>query len=92
MTWSREPWALPRPAESPKGFPGGRQVRGGGAAEALADSTGRVSRLWELCRACAAQAVPGLSFRAHQFGRVEDRRGIRLSANPFPIPATSNRA
>lgn len=67
MTWSREPWALPRPAESPKGFPGGRQVRGGEAAEALADSTGRVSRLWELCRACAAQAAPELSFRAHQF-------------------------
>jgi len=46
MTWSLEPWALPRPAESPQGFPGGRQVRGGEAAEALADSTGRVSRLW----------------------------------------------
>jgi len=46
MTWSREPWALPRPAESPKGFPGDGQVRGGEAAGALTGSTGRVSRLW----------------------------------------------
>ena len=80
------------PAESPKGFPGVGQERGGEAAEALTGSTGRVSRLCGLGRACAAQAAPGLIFRAHQFGRVEDRRGIRLSANPFPIPATSNRA
>jgi len=67
MTWSREPWALPRPAESPKGFPRPGQVRGGEAAEALAGSTGRVSRLWRLCRACAAEAAPGLSFDERKF-------------------------
>ena len=37
------------------------------AAEALTGSTGRVSRLCGLGRACAAQAAPGLIFRAHQF-------------------------
>lgn len=74
---------------SPKGFPGGGRCGGGEAAGALAprQDAGRVP--FE-----GGSRVSGvrLIITPGKFGRVEDRRGIRLSANPFPIPATSNRA
>ena len=69
---------------SPKGFPGGGQVRGGGAAAALTSSTGRGA--WAIFRAVAALAACGSSLPLASLHNV-----LLCKASPAGFPAGRGR-